>query len=169
MLGLALTPSQAAAPTAPVEATCVCVQVPLHKHWPAMRHMLLFSKPFHTWPPARQGSVHNALHDKGFTGWRRACSWRASVLTQRLRAGQVTMANFPQLLQLTRLELGATDVDYAGLVAIGALSSLQRLSLTDCQVSRATATILQNGTQVPGGNINLLQDLLLLMSHGCAG
>ena len=45
------------------------------------------------------------------------------------------MANFPPLLQLTRLELGATDVDYAGLVAIGALTSLQRLSLTDCQVS----------------------------------
>ena len=50
-------------------------------------------------------------------------------------ARQVTMANFPPLLQLSRLELGATDVDYAGLVAIGALTSLQRLSLTDCQVS----------------------------------
>ena len=45
------------------------------------------------------------------------------------------MAEFPPLLGLTRLELGATDVDYAGLVAIGALTSLQRLSLTDCQVS----------------------------------
>jgi len=47
------------------------------------------------------------------------------------------MANFPPLLQLSRLELGATDVDYAGLVAIGALTSLQRLSLTDCQVNRS--------------------------------
>jgi len=56
----------------------------------------------------------------------------------QLLASQVTMANFPPLLQLSRLELGATDVDYAGLVAIGALTSLQRLSLTDCQVSSAS-------------------------------
>ena len=44
------------------------------------------------------------------------------------------MANMPPLARLTHLEVAGTDVDSAGLVAIGALTSLQRLSLTDCQV-----------------------------------
>ena len=43
------------------------------------------------------------------------------------------MANMPALPHLTHLEVAGTDVDSAGLIAIGALTSLQRLSLTDCQ------------------------------------
>lgn len=46
------------------------------------------------------------------------------------------MKSMPLLSALTRLEVATSDVDFSGLVAIGQLTALCRLSLADCQVRR---------------------------------
>ena len=73
---------------------------------------------------------------------------------------QITMVSMPLLGALTRLEVATSDVDFPGLLAIGQLTALRRLSLADCQVPNA------RGYRSPGDEeFSCLKSILMVSSH----